>query len=174
MELLEAFVAAPGPMGWRYFGRAREPDTGREVFLVDHVVDLDWNLVRFRWRVADRSDMVAVPAGDGIEVWIRDRKERFGGVAAVWSPSPSSLIVVDRLIRNSGAAEVRAVRFEPHSSPVPVVVRVTPVGFVEVPATSDPSDAAEVEVEVDGRRMAAVLRTDLPIKANGWFELMES
>jgi hypothetical protein len=38
-ELRESFVAATGPMGWRYVGRAHEPE-GRELFVVDDVVDL--------------------------------------------------------------------------------------------------------------------------------------
>src|SRR5712691_12723193 len=47
-ELVEAFVAAPGPAGWRYFGRGRDADTGEELFRVDYVVDAGWDLVRFR------------------------------------------------------------------------------------------------------------------------------
>ncbi len=175
-ELLETFVAAPGPVGWRYFGRAHEPDTGREVFLVDHVVDVDWNLVRFRWRESDGAEVVATPTGGGVEVWITEpggeRKELVAGVGAVWSASPSSLLVVDRLLGTSRPGELQAVRLEPPFEPRPVVVRVAPVGSPRVSPTSGTSAAREVEVGVDGRRTRALLRSDLPLRADGWFELV--
>ena len=175
-ELLETFVAAPGPMGWRYFGRAHEPDTGREVFLVDHVVDVDWNLLRFRWRESGGVEVVATPTGDGVEVWIKEpggeRKELVAGVGAVWSASPSSLLVVDRLLGTSRPAEVAAVRLKPPFEPRPVLVRVTPVDSRRVSPTSGTSAAREVEVAVDGGRTRAVLRSDLPLRADGWFELV--
>jgi hypothetical protein len=176
-ELLETFVAAPGPMGWRYFGRAHEPDTGREAFLVDHVVDGDWNLVRFRWRESDGAEVVATPTGGGVEVWIKEPggewKELVAGVGAVWSASPSSLLVVDRLLGTSKPGEVPAVRLEPPFEPRPIVVRVTPVDSRRVSTTSGTSAAArEVEVAVNGRRTRAVLRSDLPLRADGWFELV--
>src|SRR6266540_4533973 len=41
-EFLESFVAAPGPIGWRYFGRVHPPDSEEELFTVDHVVDAEW------------------------------------------------------------------------------------------------------------------------------------
>ncbi len=175
-ELLETFVAAPGAMGWRYFGRMHELDTGREVFLVDHVVDVDWNFVRFRWRESDGAEVVAIPSGGGVEVWIGEpggeRKEFVAGVGAVWSASPSCLLVVDRLLGTSKLGEVPAVRLEPPFEPRRVVVRVTPVGSHRVPTTDGTSAAREVEVAVDGRRTRALLRSDLPLQADGWFELV--
>ena len=68
VDVLETFVAAPGPTGWRYFGRLRDPLTDREVARVDHVVDADWNLVRFRWSDPDGRVVVAVPSSGGVEV----------------------------------------------------------------------------------------------------------
>ncbi|MBA3728985.1 MAG: hypothetical protein H0W94_07290 [Actinobacteria bacterium] len=175
-ELLETFVAAPGPMGWRYFGRVHEPDTGREVFRVDHVVDVDWNLVRFRWWESDGVEVVATPTGGGVEVWIRDsggeRKELVAGVSTVWSASPSSLLVVNRLLGTARSTKVPAVRLEPPFEPRPVVVRVSPVGSRRVSTTSGSSAAREVEVAVDGRRTRALLRSDMPLQADGWFELV--
>ena len=47
-ELLESFVAAPGPIGWRYFGRVHPPDSEEELFTVDYVVDAKWGLIRYR------------------------------------------------------------------------------------------------------------------------------
>ncbi|HEY3210450.1 MAG TPA: hypothetical protein VGL18_11780 [Actinomycetota bacterium] len=175
-ELLETFVAAPGPMGWRYFGRLHEADTGREVFLVDHVVDVDWNLVRFRWRASDGAEVLATPTGGGVEVWIGqpggERKELVADVRAAWSASPSSLLVVDRLLRSSKLGEVTAVRLEPPFEPGPVVVRVSPMGSGRVSTASGTSAAREVEVAVDGRRNRVLFREDLPLRADGWFELV--
>jgi hypothetical protein len=175
-ELLETFVAAPGPIGWRYFGRGHEPDTGREVFQVDHVVDVDWNLVRFRWKGSDGAEVGAIPTRGGVEVWIEgpggERTELVAGAEAVWSASPSSLLVVDRLLGTSKRAEVQAVRLETHVEPRTVVVRVTPVGSRRVSKTHGTSQAREVDVSVDGRRTRALLRSDLPLQGDDWFELI--
>jgi hypothetical protein len=174
-ELLESFVAAPGPMGWRYFGQVHEPDTGRAVFQVDHVVDRNWNLVRFRLRQPDRAEVTAIPTNGGVEVWIEgrggERKELMAGVEAVWSPSPSSLLVVDRLLGMSDRVEVPAVRLEPAGDPLAILVRVTPLGSTHVP-TNEASTTREMELDVDGRRIRALLRPDLPLRADGWFELV--
>ena len=175
-ELNETFVAAPGPMGWRYFGRMHEPETGREVFQADHVVDVDWNLIRFRWRESDGVEMTAIRTGGGVEVSIeepgRQRTEFVAGVAAVWSASPSSLLVVDRLLGMGKLAEVQAVRLGPGLEPLPVVVRVTPVRSRPVATSNGTSQAREVEVAVNGRSTRALLRSDLPLRADGWFELV--
>jgi hypothetical protein len=175
-ELLETFVAAPGPMGWRYFGRAHEADTGREVFRVDHVVDVDWNLVRFRWSEPDGGDVVAIPTNGGLEVWAEEpggeRKEFVAGAVAVWSASPSCLLVVDRLLGTSKLAEVPVARLDLPFEPRAVVVRVHPVGSQRVFATNGASGAREVEIEMSGRRTHALLRSDLPLQADGWFELV--
>jgi hypothetical protein len=172
---VETFVAAPGPAGWRYFGRAHDPDTGREVFRVDHVVDADWNLVRFRWRDMNGVQVIATPGDRGVEVWIEgagaDRNEFVAGVGTVWSTSPSCLLVVDRMLRTSQMEEVRAVRLEPPFDPQPVLVRVTGVGLRQVSTTNGDSEAREVDVAVDGRRVRALLRSDLPLQADGWFDL---
>jgi hypothetical protein len=176
-ELLETFVAAPGPMGWRYAGRVNEPDTGREVFRLDHVVDADWNLVRVRWRESDGSEVVAVPVHGGIEVWIAEaggeRTEVVAGARAVWSASPSSLLVVDRLLGASRPAEVPALSLVTPLEPRAVVVRLSHVGSSQVSTTSGTSEVREVAVEVDGRRTRSLLRSDLPLQADGWFELAE-
>ena len=169
-------MAAPGPMGFRYFGRVRESDTGRELFLVDHVVDVDWNLVRFRCRETDGTEVVATPTGDGVQVWIGEpggeRTELVAGVSSVWSASPSSLLVVDRLLGTSKRTEVQAVRLEPPFEPRPVLVRVRSAGSPRVPTTSGTSEAREVEIAVNGRRTRALFRSDLPLQADGWFELL--
>ena len=113
-ELLESFVAAPGPMGWRYFGRVRPPDSDEELFTVDHVVDAEWGLVRYRFLDQGGTRIVATPARGGIEVvTVRPGDERsatVAGASAVWSSSPCSLLVVDRLLTASGRGDVAAVR----------------------------------------------------------------
>jgi hypothetical protein len=174
-ELVETFVAAPGPLGWRYFGRLHDPDGGSEMGLVDHVVDADWNLVRFRSRWSDGTEAVATPTPGGVEVWIGgpggERTELVAGVGSVWSASPSSLLVVDRRHGHSLPAEEAAVRLEPPFEPGPVVVRLTPVRSRRVRTASGFSEVREVEVAVDGRPTRALLRSDLPLRADGWFEL---
>ena len=99
-ELVESFVAAPGPAGWRYFGRARHADTGEELFNVDYIVDAGWDLVRFRAIYGDGLEAVVVPVPFGLEVSVgqpgEERTEEIVGVSAVWSLSPCSLLVVNR------------------------------------------------------------------------------
>lgn len=175
-ELLETFVAAAGPAGWRYFGRGHEPEVEPEAYRVDHVVDLGWDLVRFRWSGSDGAEVVAIPrGGGGMEVWASGpgggRTELVAGASTVWAASPSSLLVVDRLL--SGSGEVTAVMLRPPSDPRPVVVRLDPVAAREVRAPSGPLSIREVEVTVDGQTARALLRSDLPLRADGWFELVE-
>jgi hypothetical protein len=175
-DLVETFVAASGPAGWRYFGQAREVETDREAFRVDLVVDRGWNLVRFRWTDPDGAEVMAVPVGGAVEVWIRrpgeERTDLVEGVTAVWSASPCSLLVVDRLLGMSTRHDVRAVRLDPPTDARPVVVGVRPMASRDVPTTTGTSLAREVELDVDGRRTRALLRSDLPLRADGWFELI--
>lgn len=175
VEMLESFVAAPGPMGWRYFGRLRDPATERELARIDHVVDNEWNLVRFRWSEQDGPEVVAVPSSGGVEVTVAgpagERTAEVSGAEAVWSASPSSLLVMDRLIANT--TEVRAVLLLPPFEPRAVVVRVTPAATRRVATPSGRSEVREVVVELDGLASRAVLRADLPLRAEDWFELVE-
>jgi hypothetical protein len=168
-ELRESFVAAPGPMGWRYFGRVHEPE-GPELFVIDHVVDGDWNLVRFRSVDVKGAEVIAVPAAGGVEVSIRgpaaDRTERVDGATAVWSVSPSSLLVLDRRVGGLGGT-VSAVRLEPGFDPESITVQLS-----RRPSPGGVSTAEEVDVIVDGRPILAVIREGVPLSAEGWFELM--
>jgi hypothetical protein len=176
VDVLETFVAAPGPTGWRYFGRLRDPLTDREVARVDHVVDAEWNLVRFRWSEPDGQEVVAVPSSRGVEVSITEPLGERGvvvpGAEAVWSSSPSSLLVIDRRMAGS-AALARAALLIPPFEPRAVAVLLTESGGRRVATPSDESDVREVIVEVDGERRDALLRADLPLRAGGWFELLE-
>src|SRR6266542_2139579 len=77
-EFLESFVAAPGPIGWRYFGRVHPRDSEEELFTVDHVVDAEWGLVRYRLLDQSGTSIVATLATGGIEVVTgRPGEERF-------------------------------------------------------------------------------------------------
>jgi hypothetical protein len=91
-ELLESFVAAPGPMGWRYFGRVHPPDSEEELFTVDYVVDAEWGLLRYRLLDQSGTRIVATPATGGVEVVTGrpgdERTETMAGASAVWSSSP--------------------------------------------------------------------------------------
>jgi hypothetical protein len=175
VEVLETFVAAPGPMGWRYFGRLRDPVTDREVARVDHVVDADWNLVRFRWSESDGQEVVAVPSPGGVQVSVAGPAGELSVVVpevqAVWSTSPSSLLVMDRLMATG--AEPRTVLLVPPFEPRAVAIRLTQASSRRVPTSSGQSEVREVMLEVEGARSEALLRADLPLNADGWFELVE-
>src|SRR6266511_5097298 len=67
-EFLESFVAAPGPMGWRYFGRVHPPDSEEELFTVDYVVDAEWGLIQYHLLYQTGTSIVATPAIGGLEV----------------------------------------------------------------------------------------------------------
>jgi len=162
-QLVESFVAAPGPMGWRYVGRVRRADALDEALIVDYAVDARWNLVRFRALDDRGNEAVAVPGEDGLQVAVRrsDGSERtwaFEGATAVWSPSPCSLLLVDRLLgRREGSLE--AVRLEPPDwVPEQWTIRLEGRG-------------RELDVIVDGRRLEVRRGPEQPISAEGWFEL---
>lgn len=175
-ELLESFVAAPGPMGWRYFGRVHPPGSEEDLFTVDHVVDAEWGLVRYRhldqsgtWIVATRTtgaiELVTGRHGD-------ERTETVAGASAVWSSSPSSLLIVDRLLGASGRSDVGAVRIGAAFEAEAITVRLERRGFRSVVTPTGDSQAELVEVMVDGDRVDALIRSDLPLSAGGWFELV--
>ena len=175
-ELVESFVAAPGPAGWRYFGRARDARTGEELFKVDYIVDAGWDLVRFRAIYGDGLEAVVVPVPLGLEVSVgqrgAERTEEIAGVSAVWSLSPCSLLVVDRRLRASGQDELAAVRIKPSDEPEAVTVRLDRRGPQAIPTPAGGATAERVDVIVDGQRTKALIRWDLPLSAEGWFELL--
>jgi len=175
-ELVESFVAAPGPAGWRYFGRGRHADTGEELFNVDYIVDAGWDLVRFRAVYGDGLEAVAVPVPGGLEVSVghpgAERTEEIAGVSAVWSLSPCSLLVVDRRLRASGQGQLGAVSLKLLYEPEAVTVRLDRRGSQGITTRAGGATAERVEVIVDGWRTKALIRPDLPLSAEGWFELL--
>ena len=176
-ELIEEFVAAPGPMGWRYFAHVRSPDDpGRDRLTVDLVTDLEWHLVRFRLAAADRWRAVATRADAGVEVLHGppndERIDRFDGAVAVWSSSPSTLLVLHRLV-GLGGGTLQTVRLEHGMPPKREQVTLTNTGgSTSVATPGGRAEAAKVQVVEDGRHLEALIRADLPLAAEGWFELI--
>jgi hypothetical protein len=175
-ELIEDFVAAPGPMGWRYFAHVHPPnDPDHDRFTVDLVTDLEWNLVRFRLAAANGWRAVATRGDPGVEVLHgtpnEERVDRFDEAVAVWSSSPSTLLVLHRLVgRVGGTAE--AVRIEPGLAPVRLQVAMSIVGATSVATPGGSAEAQRVHVVEDGRGREALVRSDLPLAAQGWFDLI--
>jgi hypothetical protein len=155
-DLVEAFVEAPGPAGWRWFGRVHHADTGEERYVVDHVVDAGWHLVRFRLLNRDAGEVRVEPVSGGLAVTVGDATEAVPGAEIVWSPSPASLLVLDRFLRSMGATEVRGVQVSATGSWEPVTVAL--------------EDRATVAV--DGDRRSATWGAQLPERMEGWFELL--
>jgi len=176
-EFVESFVTAPGPAGWRYFGRGRHADTGEELFKVDYIVDAQWDLVRFRAIYGGGLETVAVPVPGGFKVSFghpgEERTVEIAGVSAVWSLSPCSLLVVDRRLRASEQDELGAVRLTPPHQPEAVTVRLDRLGSQQGITAPARATAEWVDVIVDRWRTKALIRPDLPLSAEGWFELLE-
>jgi hypothetical protein len=175
-ELLESFVAAPGPMGWRYFGRVHPPDSEEAMSTVDYVVDAQWNLVRYQLLNRNGTRILATPTRGGIEVTNgglgEERTETMVGASVVWSSSPCSLLVVDRLLRTSGRADVTAVRIVGPQQPELVTVGLERPGPRPAVTPAGNGDAEPVVVTLDGERFEAMLLPDLPVFADGWFDLL--
>jgi hypothetical protein len=170
--LTEAFVAAPGPMGWRYFAHVYPGGSPeRELHTIDIVTDLDWNVVRFRLATADGWRVTATPADGGIEVVHgppdEERLDHFEGATAVWSASPWSLLVARRRL-GSSSGPFRAVLLDPGVTPQVVQFSLTA-------GAARPGDGAErFDVSVNDRHTEALIGRDLPLAAEGWFELISS
>jgi virulence-associated protein VagC len=162
-------------MGWRYFGRVHPPESEEELFSVDHVVDAEWGLVRYRQLHQSGARIVATPATGGIEVVTGrpgdERAETVAGASAVWSSSPCSLLVVDRLLRATGRTDVAAVRIGVELEPDAITVRLERQGSRLVATPGGDSEAEVVGVTVDGEAFEALIRSDLPLFAPGWFDL---
>jgi hypothetical protein len=174
-ELFESFVAAPGPAGWRYFARVFPSEGGEELSTVDFVVDVEWRLVRYRERSAAGSELVVIPALDGVAVLLsQDGEEEsveIPGVELVWSRSPCSLLVAERRARAVGTNTLRAVRIHIPDAPAPVQVSLDRLGR-EPPTAASNSGADRIQIRENGRTMNALVRQDLPLIADGWFSLL--
>ena len=174
-ELLESFVAAPGPAGWRYFGRIRRADTGEGLSTVDYVTDLDWGLVRFRTQHADGRQVVVVPSETGLEVWRGGpgpEPAGFPEASVVWSASPCSLIVAHHRLQALGHEGLVGLRLEARSEPEAVTIRLRPLGTTGVSTSGAGSTATRFEVTVGDRTLEALIRPDLPLECEDWFKLV--
>jgi hypothetical protein len=167
--LVESFVAAPGPMGWRWFGRVSRESTGVELWTVDHVVDLEWSLVRFRLAVPGSAQTIVVPSEEGLVVLAGDRELSVPGARAVWSRSPSSLLVVDRRLNVLGAHALPVVRVPEGSQ---TVVALRSLGEVRVQPGQGEGSVRRFEVQAGEERSTALIRSDVPLSLEGAFELI--
>lgn len=172
-ELDEAFVAAPGPGGWRWFGRVHEPAGGARRWSVDVVVDLAWRLVRFRMLGPDGAGTVVTPAIDGLEVIAGDGPAVVVPEAeAVWSPSPSAVLVADRMLRADGRAEVVAAAVDGPGAPGRAeAIRIGGRERVHLATPAGPVEGERLRLTVAGRTFDVLLGPDRPLQADGWFRL---
>jgi hypothetical protein len=159
--MLESFVAAPGPAGWRCFGRVRESGSERELYVVDHVTDLEWRVIRFRMLSAGR-ELVVERSPHGVHVIGPDEVTEFDEVDVVWSPSPWSLHVLTRYLEARGADETEAVRVGPEAIAERVRVEIRRQAGAQIGS-----------VVVDGEPMEVQFGPERPRRAEGWFELLE-
>src|SRR5207249_2891775 len=102
----------------------------------------------------------------------RESSELIPGAAAVWSSSPSSLLVLDRRLRSTGRSETAVATLPAGGAGFGTgVVRLARTGTRRVRG-----DSGWIEVEVlgvdDGSgTREALVRGDLPLACAGWFEL---
>lgn len=155
-DLVETFVEAPGPAGWRWFGRVSEPDTGEEVYIVDHVVDADWRVVRFRLLHRYAGEVLVEPADQGLVVTAGDSTETMPGAGIVWSPSPASLLVLDHFLHSTGEAQAGGIQVSIMGTWEPVTV-----------ALEDRDTLV-----VNGAPHRAAWTGEVPERVEGWFELL--
>lgn len=162
-EYLESFVAAPGPAGWRYFGRVSSVESEAELFTVDFVVDADWRLVRYREGHADGSELLAAHVGTGIQIARQlDHDERDFDVPdaeVIWSSSPCSLLIAQRRASASRVNRVIGARID-GESPIPLTISFPGSDWVN----------GTLEVGVDGQVIRCVVDDEAPVSADGWFE----
>jgi hypothetical protein len=175
-ELVESFVAAPGPMGWRYFAHVhRQDDLGQDLYTVDLVTDLEWHLVRFRLATVEGWVAVATAAAGAVEVVHgspnQEAVDVFDEGSVVWSSSPSSLLVLHRLLGPQGGT-VKGLVIEPHATPVAVDLSLAIIERTSVPTASGANVAERIRVTAGGRELEALVRPDLPLSVGRWFELI--
>lgn len=172
-DVIESFVAAPGPGGWRWFGRAHDPAGGAPRWSVDVVVDLHWRVVRFRMLGADGAGTTVTPGPQGLEVDAGDgRPIPFPGAEAVWSPSPSSVLVADRMLRAQGRTEVLAIAvWEPGHPGKTVRLGLGERQAVRMDTTAGLIEGERLEVMIEGGLFDVLLGPDRPLESDGWFRL---
>lgn len=164
--LHEWVVAAPGPMGFRWFGRVRAPGVEEDLRLVDHTVDRAFRLVRFRLMDLEAGvETMATADSSGIRVSRTGGPDpgewTVPGAVVVWSASPSSLFVAAKVAAGTPSEAVVCAVVDPVRPPGPAEVRLR-------------LDAdGEGVVSVGGRGSDVSFRDGWPVRAAGWFELIE-
>ncbi len=175
-ELIETFVAAPGPMGWRYVGRLADQATGEHLQLVDYVVDVEWNLVRVRMADASGWEAIVGPIPGGLEAWTgtpeAERIHQFPGAVAVWTPSPCSLLAGDRRARIAGVWSFPAVVPVVAGEPEELLVSLKLAGHEAISTPAGKAPVEVVMVEAGNGPRKALVRRGLPIACEGRFELI--
>jgi hypothetical protein len=146
------------------------------MFTVDYVVDTRWNLVRYQLLNRSGTRILATPANGGIEVTNgglgEERTETMAGASAVWSSSPCSLLIVDRLLRASGRSDVTALRIGAPPQPELITVGLERRGPRRAVTPAGNGEADLVVVTLDGERFEALILPELPVFADGWFDLL--
>ena len=159
-NLVESFVSAPGPSGWRYFARVHESGSEHQLYVVDHLTDLDWRVVRFRM-LNPEGELLVERSPNGVHAIGPDGVSEFDGVDVVWSPSPWSLHALSKYLEERGgdAAEAVRVGVEGRAERVQIELRREARGD-------------RGAVAVDGQATEVAFGTDLPLQAEGWFQLI--
>ena len=143
---------------------------------IDYVVDAQWDLVRFRAMLAEGDQVVAVPQRGGLNVIVSglgaEAAETIPGATAVWSSSPCSLLLANRRLRSTGESSFKAVSLAPPFHREVVQVRLEARGAKRVNTPRGASVAEDVDLLLDDRRVNTLIRSDLPLFAEGWFELI--
>jgi hypothetical protein len=139
------------------------------------VTDLEWNLVRFRLATVDGWVALATPAAGGVEVVHgspnQEAVHAFDEGSVVWSSSPSSLLVLHRLLGPQGG-RAKGLVIEPHATPVVVELSLATIERTSVPTPPGVSNAERIRVTAGGREFEALVRPDLPLSVGGWFDLI--
>ena len=128
--------------------------------MVDHVVDSEWRLIRFRLLAPD-GELLIKRTDNGLHAIGPDDVTEFEGVDLVWSSSPWSLHVLGLYL---GAREDVATD----------AVRIGPRGFADRVRVElrHQAGATNGAFAVDGLTTEVRFGTELPERAEGWFELV--
>ncbi|MGH2649891.1 MAG: hypothetical protein ACRDHS_09070 [Actinomycetota bacterium] len=79
---------------------------------------------------------------------------------------------MDRRLRASGDDELTAGSLKPPYEAKPLTIRLERRGFHRISTPVGETTAERVDLIVKGRRTTALIRSDLPLSAEEWFQLM--
>ena len=124
--------------------------------MVDHVVDAEWRLVRFRLLDREAGEIRVEPSRTGLIITRGDAADAVPDAEVVWSPSPGSLLVLDRYLRTTGESGARGVRVAASDARDPVTLAL---------------EGRDMLVE-NGERRPVTWGAEEPAHVEGWFELL--